>query len=77
MQRQNIRIEKRRNEGYGFLSVSAQDFADRLNLRSATMDYRYSTRPTFNPVGELVQLETERYMGTNDLQTWVIKMAYY
>lgn len=32
---------------------------------------------TFNAVGEIIQLETKRYMNEKDLETWVIKVAGY
>jgi hypothetical protein len=32
---------------------------------------------TFNDLGEIMQLETKRYMDSDHLQTWIIKMADY
>jgi hypothetical protein len=32
---------------------------------------------TFNEIGEIVQMETKRFMGETDLQSWVIKVADY
>ena len=32
---------------------------------------------TFNEMGEITEMETERYMGENDLETWIIKPTHY
>ena len=32
---------------------------------------------TFNEIGEIIQIETKRYMEENKLETWVIKMSTY
>jgi hypothetical protein len=32
---------------------------------------------TFNPEGEIIQMETERYMDKDHLETWIIKLAVY
>jgi hypothetical protein len=32
---------------------------------------------TFNEVGEIIQMETKRYMDEQNLETWVIKLADY
>jgi len=32
---------------------------------------------TFNEIGEIIQLETERYMDEKNLETWVIRIANY
>jgi hypothetical protein len=32
---------------------------------------------TFNKIGEIIEMETDRYMGENNIQTWVIKASDY
>ncbi|MFZ4678852.1 MAG: DUF6544 family protein [Flavobacterium sp.] len=32
---------------------------------------------TFNDIGEITEMETKRYMGVNNLETWVIKVSDY
>ena len=32
---------------------------------------------TFNDMGEIIQLETKRYMDDTKLETWIIKLANY
>ncbi len=32
---------------------------------------------SFDPKGEITELETKRYMDTNNLETWIIKLANY
>ena len=32
---------------------------------------------TFNEIGEITEMETKRYLGDNDLKTWVIKATNY
>jgi|GEM_PF-2022738 len=32
---------------------------------------------TFNEVGEIIQLETQRYMGDKNLETWIGKLSEY
>jgi len=34
-------------------------------------------RVTFNDAGEIIQMETKRYMDKDHLETWIIKMATY
>ena len=32
---------------------------------------------TFNEIGEITEMETKRYMGEDNLETWVIKATNY
>jgi hypothetical protein len=53
-----------------------------IDERSAKFTFAYNDLSlfyvvTFNEVGEIIQLETKRYMDKGNLETWVIKLADY
>ena len=53
-----------------------------INDRSAGLHFNYNGLSlfylvTFNVSNEIIQLETKRYMGENDLKTWIIKLCDY
>ncbi|MBC7389399.1 MAG: hypothetical protein H7329_09335 [Opitutaceae bacterium] len=53
-----------------------------ISSNSARLTFNYNGLSlffvvTFNDVGEIIQLETKRYMDKKGLQTWVIKLAEY
>jgi len=53
-----------------------------IDARTAKFTFRYSECDlfyivTFNDIGEITQLETKRYMGNKNLETWIIKLADY
>ena len=53
-----------------------------IDARSAKLNFSYSELSlfyivTFNDDGEIVQLETKRYMDKEKLETWIIKLANY
>ncbi len=53
-----------------------------IDTRSARLTFNYKGISlfyivTFNEVGEIIQLETKRYMDKQNLETWIIKMTNY
>ena len=53
-----------------------------IDEKSARLTFNYNGLSlfytvTFNAVGEIIQLETKRYMREKDLQTWIIKLSDY
>ena len=53
-----------------------------IDEKSARLTFNYKGLSlfyiaTFNAVGEIIQLETKRYMGEKDVQTWIIKLSDY
>ncbi|MFD2145426.1 DUF6544 family protein [Mucilaginibacter antarcticus] len=58
------------------LQWSAID-AHTARLTFSYNDLTLSYRVTFNDAGEIVEMETKRYMDSSHLETWIIKMANY
>jgi hypothetical protein len=53
-----------------------------IDKQSATLTFNYNGLSlfyivTFDDVGEIIQLETKRYMDEKNLETWIIKLADY
>lgn len=53
-----------------------------INSQSAKLTFDYNGLSlyfvvTFNQIGEIIQLETKRYMDEKNLETWVIKATNY
>lgn len=53
-----------------------------IDDNTARLDFNYKQISlyyfvTFNAVGEIIQLETKRYMDKTKLETWVIKLSKY
>jgi len=53
-----------------------------IDAHSACLTFNYKGLSlfyivTFNDIGEIIQLETKRYMDKNKIETWVIKLADY
>ncbi len=53
-----------------------------INSESARLTFHYNGLSllfiiTFNAVGEIIQMETKRYMDKTNLATWIIKCAQY
>ena len=53
-----------------------------IDAQSAKLTFHYQELSlfyivTFNDVGEIMQMETKRYMDEKNLETWVIKLADY
>ena len=53
-----------------------------IDSNSAKMTFEYKRLSlffvvTFNQMGEIIQLETKRYMDEKNLETWIIKAANY
>ncbi len=53
-----------------------------INKESARLTFTYNQLTvfyivTFNDVGEIIQLETKRYMGDDNLETWIGKLSEY
>ena len=53
-----------------------------IDIHTAKFTFSYnglalSYRVTFNDDGEIIEMETERYMDKDHLETWIIKMANY
>jgi hypothetical protein len=53
-----------------------------IDGQSAALSFKYNGLSLFyvvkfNNVGEIIQLETERYMGEESLQAWIIKLTDY
>lgn len=53
-----------------------------IDSNSAKLTFNYNGLSlffniTFNEQGEITEMETKRYMGENDLETWVIKATNY
>ncbi|MEO8583264.1 MAG: DUF6544 family protein [Flavitalea sp.] len=53
-----------------------------IDSRTAKLTFNYKAlslffKITFNEIGEITEMETKRYMGENNLETWVIKATNY
>lgn len=53
-----------------------------IDSKAAKLTFNYnelslSLIVTFNEIGEIIQMETKRYMDENKLETWIIKMSNY
>jgi hypothetical protein len=53
-----------------------------IDSNSAMLVYKYldlsvSFKVTFNHIGEIIQMETERYMANSGLERWVVKCGHY
>lgn len=53
-----------------------------IDSKTAKLTFNYKTlslnfKVTFNDVGEITEMETKRYMGDENLETWVIKASHY
>jgi len=53
-----------------------------IDSKSAKLTFNYNGLSlffivTFNQLGEIIELETKRYMDKKNLETWIIKLASY
>jgi hypothetical protein len=53
-----------------------------IDSKTAKLTYSYNGlslffKVTFDEIGELIELETKRYMGEENLETWIIKATNY
>ncbi len=53
-----------------------------IDSKTAKLTFNYMRlslflKITFNEIGEITEMETKRYMGENNLETWVIKATNY
>ncbi|MEO6832565.1 MAG: DUF6544 family protein [Chitinophagaceae bacterium] len=53
-----------------------------IDSKTAKLTFNYKGlslyfKITFNEIGEITEMETKRYMGEKDLETWVIKATNY
>lgn len=53
-----------------------------LDSNSAKLNFNYNGlslffKITFNEIGEITEMETKRYMGDDNLETWIIKATNY
>lgn len=53
-----------------------------INAQTAKLIFNYNQLSlffiiTFNETGEIIQMETKRYMDDKNLETWIIKLANY
>jgi hypothetical protein len=53
-----------------------------IDSKTAKLTFNYKGlslffKITFNEIGEITEMETKRYMGDKDLETWVIKATNY
>ncbi len=53
-----------------------------IDSRTAKLTFSYKElslffKITFNEIGEITEMETKRFMGDNNLETWVIKATNY
>ena len=53
-----------------------------IDARTAKLTFNYNGlslffKITFNEIGEITEMETKRYMGENNLETWIIKPTNY
>lgn len=53
-----------------------------IDSNTAKLTFNYKSlslffKMTFNKIGEIIKMETERYMGEDNLATWIIKATNY
>ena len=61
------------NERLQWLPIDPSTAKLTFNYKSLSLFFKI----TFNDIGEIIEMETKRYMGDKNLETWVIKATNY
>ncbi len=61
------------NEKLQWSAIDSNTAKLTFNYKSLSLFFKI----TFNEIGEITEMETKRYMGENNLETWIIKPSIY